>query len=72
MPRRSNQEAIANPDDIRHGFGTVKAVHTEKGLHWVLPGNALTMCKNEAQAAAEKLDRMIQSNVKRTGRSLIW
>lgn len=72
MPRRSNQEAIANPDDIRHGFGTVKAVYKEEGLHWVLPGNILTACRQEAQLAAEKLDRMIQSNVKRTGRSLIW
>jgi len=72
MPRRSNQEAIANPDDIHHGFGTVKAVHTAEGLHWMLPGNILTKCKLEAQAAAEKLDRMIQANVKRSGRSLIW
>lgn len=72
MPRRSNQEAIANPDDVRHGYGTVKAAYTEEGIRWALPGNILTACKKEAQLAAERLDRMIQVNVKRYNRSLIW
>jgi len=59
-------------DDIIIGYGEVKAVHTEEGLQWALPGDIYTACKEEATRVAEKLDRMVQANVKRFNRKLVW
>ena len=59
-------------DDIIHGFGEVPAVVTPEGQGWMLPGREITFDRDEAEHHARRLDQLIQANMKRYDRSLIW
>lgn len=72
MGRAKTSDFEYKTDDIIIGYGEVKAVHTEEGLKWALPGFIYTACRDEAIRVAEKLDRMVQANVKRFDRELVW
>lgn len=64
---------IYQTNNIIIGFGEVFATHTESGqLGWVLPGRVITHCKKEATHHARRLDQLIQANVKRYNRNLVW
>jgi hypothetical protein len=62
---------IRKSESIVSGYGEMPAVKTDKGTCWALPGAGLICCPKEAKKYAAKLDRMIQVNVQRTGRTLI-
>lgn len=68
----SIDDALYQTDDIIHGFGEVPAVVTEEGLGWVLPNREITFDRAEAEHCAVRLDALIQANLKRYDRSLIW
>lgn len=54
-----------------HHFAELPAVEMDDGtICWALPGGRIICDKEEALEEAEKLDIMIQSNIKRTGRVL--
>lgn len=72
MKKKANLTGVYDSDDVIHGYGEVKAVETEEGLQWMLPGNILTACREEALRAAQKMDRLIQANVPRYKRALVW
>jgi|AntRauTorcE11897_2_1112592.scaffolds.fasta_scaffold69460_2 hypothetical protein len=67
-----NQEELYQTNDVIHGFGEVPGVHTENGIGWVLPGRSVTYCRDTALAYAKRLDRLIQANVPRYNRNLVW
>lgn len=68
----TNAEELFQTDDIIHGFGEVPAVHTPQGTGWVLPGRVITHNREEAAHCASRLDALIQANMKRYDRDLIW
>lgn len=58
-------------DAIIHGFAELPSVLMEDGeTCWALPGNIVICDHTKAQEEAAKLDVMIRSNVKKTGRVL--
>lgn len=63
---------IYETNDIIHGYGEVPANKDRIGLFWFLPGGEITRDKDVAEHIAKRLDRMIQVNMKRYDRSLIW
>ena len=68
----TNQEELFQTDDIVRGFGEVAAVHTERGTGWLLPGRVITFDRRRAETTAMRLDFLIQANMKRFDRDLIW
>lgn len=68
----TNAEELFKTDDIVHGFGEVSAVHTPNGVGWLLPGRIITHDRELAERQAKRLDALIQANVKRYNRDLIW
>ena len=72
MARRAKAEAY-NSNDIVIGYGEVQAKVQECGrLAWVLPGRGITFCKEEATHFAHRLNQMVQANMKRFDRKLVW
>lgn len=67
-----NAEELFKTNDIIHGFGEVPAVTTDKGVGWILPGRVITHDKKLAEYHAKRMDVMIQANMKRYKRDLIW
>lgn len=63
---------IYETNDIIHGHGEVPAGQDHIGLYWFLPGGEITRERDVAEHHAKRLDRMIQVNMKRYDRSLIW
>lgn len=72
MGRTRRDTPVYETNDIIHGFGEVPAVHQDGKLGWVLPGRGITYDKDEAEHHAKRLDSLIQANMKRFDRSLIW
>lgn len=68
----TNAEELFKTDDIVHGFGEVSAVRTDRGIGWLLPGREITFDREKAEATARRLDTLIQANMKRFDRDLIW
>ena len=68
----NNAEELFKTDDIVIGFGEVSAVPTEHGTGWMLPGRVVTHDRELAEHHAKRLDALIQSNMKRYDRDLIW
>ncbi len=70
--------AIPNKDDVFHsdniivGFAEVKSRTINGVVQWELPGGEFTHSKLQATEYAERLDKMIQTNMKRFNRSLLW
>lgn len=70
--------AIAIPDlsdnqDIVVGHAKLIARKDKDGQpYWEIPGGYILTSKEDAIAYATRLDSMIKTNVKRTGRNLIW
>lgn len=62
--------ALYESDNIIVGSAELPAVKTKKGLCWILPGNKIECDREVATAYAEKLDRMIRSNMKKFSRTL--
>jgi len=72
MARRAKAEPY-NVNDVVEGYGEVQAKVQECGrLAWVLPGRGLTFCRKEAEHVAKRLDKMVQANMKRFNRQLVW
>lgn len=71
--KQIKREELYLTDDVIEGFGEVGAVKSEDGtIGWVLPGRVITNCREEAEHCARRLDRLIQANVKRYNRNLVW
>lgn len=72
MARRAKAEPY-NANDVVVGYGEVQAkVQTDGRLAWVLPGRGLTFCRQEAQHVAKRLNALVQANMKRYDRKLVW
>lgn len=64
---------VYQTNNIIIGFGEIFAMYTESGqLGWVLPGRVITHSKKEATHYARRLDQLIQANMKRYNRNLVW
>lgn len=63
---------VYDTNDCIEGFGEVPAIITEDGVAWVLPGREITHDRAVAQHCAERLNRLVQANIPRFNRSLIW
>jgi len=72
MSKRKIPDTLYETDDIIHGFGEVPAVYPEGELGWMLPNREVTRDRQLAEHAAKRLDALIQANMKRYDRSLIW
>jgi len=72
MPRKPVAEPY-NTDDVIVNYGEVQAKRQPCGrLGWILPGGEVTFNKNRARHQAKRLNSMIQVNMKRYNRSLVW
>jgi len=67
-----SEDTVFHSDDVVVGFGHVKAVQVRGKVHWELPGGETTESFEEAQAIAERLDKVIRKNSQKTGRSLLF
>lgn len=65
-------DTVFHSNDIIVGFGHVKATEVNGHVRWELPGGSTTTDYTEAQAVAQRLDRLITRNKERTGCSLLW
>lgn len=70
--KRVRAKEVYDSDDVIIGYGEVPAIHTSHGLQWILPNRELTACRDTAVRWAQQIDRLIQSNMKRYDRSLIF
>lgn len=70
--KRVKNEEVYDSDDVIIGFGEVPAVQTPRGLQWILPNRELTACRDTAIRWARQMDKLIQGNMKRYDRSLIF
>ncbi|MCM2973774.1 hypothetical protein [Larsenimonas suaedae] len=70
---QSNFKFTENDNDIIVGFGSVRAQDPVEGRKtaWVLPGRRVTEDRSEAEHYAQRLDRLVRSNLQTHGRALI-
>lgn len=72
MPRKPTLQPY-NQDDEIVGYGEVQSQVQPCGrLGWILPGREVTFNRQRARHYAKRLNSMVQANMKRYDRSLIW
>lgn len=64
------QDFEYHSDNLIVGSAELPAVHTEQGICWILPGQRIECCAEQARKAAEHMDRLIAGNLKKYRRKL--
>lgn len=68
----TDKSDLPDNDNIVVGHAQLTARCKGKKLFWELPGGGTITNRLDAKAYAERLDKVIKSNVKRCNRSLVW
>lgn len=68
----TDKDDMPTKDNVSCGLAELTAIYKGKVLHWVLPGGGVTSSKRYAKAYAERLNKMINHNVKVYDRDLLW
>jgi hypothetical protein len=67
------EKEVAFPsDNIIIGFAEIKARSRKGVVQWELPGGGYTQSKVKATDIAKQMDDLIQANMKKFNRSLLW
>ena len=65
------KSAFRKCEAVIHGYAELPAVELEDGIGWAMPGcDEVIRDMEAAKEAAKHLDKLIRSNVQRTGRVL--
>jgi len=67
-----HKDTVFHSDTIIIGHAQLNAVHKRGKVYWALPGGGHTQSKPFAMEYARRLNTMIQTNMKRFNRSLLW
>ena len=67
-----NKADLPNNENIIVGYAELISGRSKNGLYWVLPGGRKVTSKRYATGYAERLNKMITSNMKRLDRNLLW
>ena len=59
-------------DNVIVGFAEIKSRSVKGVIQWELPGGGYTHSKVKATDIAKQMDDLIQANMKKFNRSLLW